>query len=130
MHTSRHEASWFIPFELMFSHRATLPIDLDIKKSTSEQEVLCYANMDEPDLLQFAKERVERLEEAKTNILAAQKKQKEHYDRKHAKPHLFKKGQLVLKKDFKRKKRKGGKLDARFFGPYFINKKLGRGIYI
>ena len=127
--TSRHEASQFTPFELMFSRRATLPIDLDIKKSTPEQEVLCYANMDEPDLLQLAKERVERLEEAKTNILAAQKKQKEYYDRKHAKPHLFEKGQLVLKKDFKRKKRKGGKLDTRFLGPYVINKKLGRGIY-
>ena len=70
--TSRHEASQFTPFELMFSRRATLPIDLDIKKST----VLCYANMDELDLLQLAKERVERLEEAKTNILAAQKKTK------------------------------------------------------
>ena len=127
--TSRHEASQFTPFELMFSCRATLPIDLDIKKSTTEQEVLCYANMDEPDLLQLAKEQVEHLEEAKTNILAAQKKQKEYYDRKHAKPHLFEKGQLVLKKDFKRKKRKGGKLDARFLVPYVINKKLGRGIY-
>ena len=50
----------------MFSRHATLPIDLDIKKSTPKQEVLCYANMDEPDLLQLAKERVERLEEAKT----------------------------------------------------------------
>ena len=127
--TFRHEASQFTPFELMFSRRATLPIDLDIKKSTPKQEVLCYANMDEPDLLQLAKERVEHLEEAKTNILAAQKKQKEYYDRKHAKPHLFEKGQLVLKKDFKRKKRKGGKLHARFLGSYVINKKLGRGIY-
>ena len=72
--TSRHEASQFTPFKLMFSRCATLPIDLDIKKSTPEQEVLCYANID--DLLQFAKERVERLEEAKTNILAAQKKTK------------------------------------------------------
>ena len=74
--TSCHEASRFTPFELMFSRRATLPIDLDVKKSTPEQEDLCYANMDEPDLLQLAKERVECLEEAKTNILAAQKKQK------------------------------------------------------
>ena len=71
--TSRHEASRFTPFELMFSRRATFPIDLNIKKSTPEQEVLCYANMDEPDLLQLAKKRVER-EEAKTNILTAQKR--------------------------------------------------------
>ena len=113
--TSRHEASQFTPFVLMFSRRATLPIDLDIKKLTPELEVLCYANMDEPDLLQLAKERVERLEEAKTNILAAQKKQKEYYDRKHAKPHLFEKGQFVLKKDFKRKKQRVGSLKPDFW---------------
>ena len=32
------------------------------------------------------------------------------YDKKHSKPECFKKGELVLKKDFTRKKRKGGNL--------------------
>ena len=74
--TSHHEASRFTPFELMFSHRATLPIDLNIKKSTTEQEVLCYANMDEPDFLQLAKKRIEHLEEAKTNYSCCTEKTK------------------------------------------------------
>ena len=43
--------------------------------------------------------------------------------------HLFQKGQLVLKKDFRWKKRKGGNLDARFLGPYVIHRELGKGTY-
>lgn len=64
------------------------------------------------------------MEEAKEKIVNAQKKQKKNYDRKHAKPHLFAVGQLVLKKDFLQKKRKGGNSDARFLGPYKVVKKL------
>jgi hypothetical protein len=35
----------------------------------------------------------------------------------------------VLKKDFNRKKRKGGKLDDRWLGPYTISKDWGKGFY-
>ena len=35
----------------------------------------------------------------------------------------------VLKKDFRRKKRAGGKLDFTWLGPYRIVKSLGRGLY-
>ena len=37
---------------------------------------------------------------------------------------------LVLKKDFLRKKRKGGKLDHRYVGPYKILKVLPKGVYL
>ena len=70
------------------------------------------------------------MEEAKQNILCAQKKQKELYDKKHAKPHLYEPGQLVLKKDFTRSKRKGGKLDAKYLGPFTVKKALGNGTYL
>ena len=69
------------------------------------------------------------MEEAKTNIVAAQKKQKEIYDRKHHHPEVFSIGAVVLKKDFLRKKRKGGKLDAKWVGPYKFAKSLGKGLY-
>ena len=36
---------------------------------------------------------------------------------------------MVLKKDFLRKKRKGGKLDAKWLGPYTIVATLGKGLY-
>ena len=68
--------------------------------------------------------------EVKSNIQGAQKKQKMYYDRKHGVPgSLFAVGSLVLKKDFTQKKRKGGKLDRRWVGPYQITSLLGKGLY-
>lgn len=74
-------------------------------------------------------ERAKVLEMAKSNIMHAQKCQKKAYDRKHFISHVFKVGALVLKKDFLKKKRKGGKLDPKWVGPYKIVANLGRGLY-
>jgi hypothetical protein len=38
-------------------------------------------------------------------------------------------GAVVLKKDFRRRKRKGGKLDGKWIGPYQITASVGRGLY-
>ena len=73
--------------------------------------------------------RQEVLERAKINIIKAQQKQKEAYDKKHTCPDVYKVGSLVLKKDFTRKKRKGGKLDAKWLGPFRVMSSLGRGLY-
>ena len=35
----------------------------------------------------------------------------------------------MVKKDFLRKKRKGGKLDPKWVGPYIITAKLSKGFY-
>ena len=85
----------------MFGRCATLPVDLDVRPSPPEEEVDRFNNMQEPDLIHLGEEGAERLEEAKANIVAAQEKQKTQYDRRHAKPELFQKGQLVLRKDFR-----------------------------
>ena len=77
----------------------------------------------------ITEERRQRLESVKENILVAQRRQKDQYDRKHANPEVFAVGALVLKKDFTRKKRAGGKLDSRWTGPYRIVNSLGRGLY-
>ena len=69
------------------------------------------------------------IEKARENILKAKKKQKEIYDRKHATPNSYCIGDMVLKKDFRRKKRAGGKLDARYTGPYIITKIATKGQY-
>ena len=55
----------------------------------------------------------------KANIQLAQKKQKLEYDRKHANPKAYELGAKVLKKDFKRKKRRG-KLDYKYVGPFTV----------
>ena len=75
-------------------------------------------------------ERVKQLEEAKENILVAQQKRKEVYDRKHANPECYHIGALVLKKNFLRKKKKGGKLDDRYDGAFKIAKLLPNGVYL
>ena len=53
------------------------------------------------------------LKQAKANIDKAQEKQKKDFDKRHHCPETFKLGNLVLKKDMTRKKRKGGKLDTK-----------------
>ena len=47
-----------------------------------------------------------RLEKAKVNIICAQQKQNEVYDRKHHQPDVYAVGALVLQKCFTRKKRR------------------------
>ena len=73
--------------------------------------------------------RMNILKEAKTNIGKAQKKQKKDYDKRRHCPETFMVGAMVLKKDMTRKKRKGGKLDAKWTGPFEIIASLGRGVY-
>ena len=63
------------------------------------------------------------------HIRQAQLKQKEAYDKKHAAPERFQVDCLVLKKDFTRKKVKGGKLKNHYVGPYVITKALPHGVY-
>ena len=127
--TSRHESTRFTPFSLMFNREATLPIDVELQKALPEEVARVYLNLDEPDMAKLSKQRASHLEEAKQNILHAQQKQKETYDKKHAKPECYKIGQLVLKKDFTRRKRKRGKLETRFLGPYAISKVLPHGTF-
>lgn len=69
------------------------------------------------------------LQDAKNNIGHAQHKQKEQYDRKHSKPLKFVVGTRVMKKDFRRKKRKGGCMDFKWLGPYEILKDVGKGFF-
>ena len=65
----------------------------------------------------------------KANIEKAQAKQKEQHDEKHTLAGSFSIGALVLKKDFTRKRRRGGALDYRWLGLYTITTSLGKGLY-
>uniref|UniRef100_A0A1X7U111 Integrase catalytic domain-containing protein n=1 Tax=Amphimedon queenslandica TaxID=400682 RepID=A0A1X7U111_AMPQE len=121
--TSLHHSTHYSPFELMFGCKATLPIDLDMKKDTNNEET---ENQDNQDLQETEEEltpmdadrltekRKELIEEGKLNIKEAQKKQKEVYDQKHARPEGFQIGMKVLKEDFCQKKRANGKLDVKY----------------
>ena len=114
----------------MFGRQARLPIDINMENLHDPDERL-------PDYHYRPQTNVEELlvktkmveEVVKHNIQAAQKKQKEYYDRKHGAASCFTVGSTVLKKDFRRKKRKGGKLDYRWEGPYTITASHGKGLY-
>ena len=58
-----------------------------------------------------AMQRLRRSEWILKHVENAQRKQKLYYNQKHAAGDLFTVGSLVLKKDFRRKKRRGGKMD-------------------
>ena len=73
----------------MFGRRAVLPIDIDICQDSGVKSLSYVKN--EPEYAEDSQDTVLKsniaiLEEAKLNILQAQKKQKEHYDKKHANP--------------------------------------------
>ena len=125
--TSKHESSKFCPFTVMFGRSAVLPIDL---KLSSDVATSPKADQNTDAMIeenQIYREKM--MEKVKANIVAAQSRQKEQYDRKHHDREIFAEGALVLKKDMTRKKRAGGKMDNKWIGPYRIVKSMGKGLY-
>lgn len=103
--TSRHDSTRYTPFQLMFGRRATLPIDLDVRKESPTDALHKYLDADHSaSFPELERERQQRIEEALANIQRAQKKQKEHYDRTRANVTHYRVGAFVLLKDFTRKK--------------------------
>lgn len=123
---NRQESTKFTPFELMYGVKARLPIDLegerDTNRPTENEEVLRQRVADLAESLST------RREEAKDNIAAAQAKQKERYDLKHAEP-SYAVGDKVLRYNRRRDTRMGDRLAPRFTGPYEVVEVLGRGTY-
>ena len=107
----------------MFGRQAVLPVDISKRPLADQPEMKEF----DDDLIDLVME--ERLKIVKENILNAQKKQKEEYDRKHSKPEVFFKELLFGKNTSFEKKRSGGKLESKWLGPYKITHSLGRGLY-
>ena len=114
----------------MFVRKARLPVDIDTEAvHDPDKKLMQYANKLEPDLEEIYAKKEEMERNVKTNIEVAQSKQKQYYDQKFGAGSCFSVGSAVFMKDFKRKKREGGKLDNRWLGPYTITKALGKGLY-
>eukprot|EP00731_Ephydatia_muelleri_P033592 Em0033g8a len=94
--TSRHDSTKYTPFMLMFGRRATLPIDVELERQCSEDLCKTYWELEEHPYPAVFSEHARILEEAKGNIIAAQLRQKEAYDKKHCKPGQFQCDQLLL----------------------------------
>ena len=126
-----HDSTAFTPFEVMFSRKAFLPIDIEIDNKSPE-ELLDHLSKEKDDIQAvqaITNPRLEKLQVAENNIKKAQEKQKEIFDRKHARPNAFAVEGKVLMKDMRRKKRAGGKMDEHYIVPYVITKHYGKGIY-
>ncbi len=81
------------------------------------------------NLSSLAVSRQECLKAVKMNVKVAQERQKRQYDQKHSLSPKFNSGVKVLKKDFRRSRRKGGGMDHRWLGPYVIVKDLSKGFF-
>ena len=130
--TSQHDSTKFSPFELMFGRKAVLPVELDTQKESPEDVLEEFNNAPSADsnasfLQKLMDTRSAIIGKAKENITKAQEKQRKHYNRKHASPAVYQVGATVLIKDFLRHKRKEGKIDYCWLGPYVILKNLGKG---
>ena len=118
--TAVQESTKHTPFEAMFGRVARLPIDFNaMDHYDPDQQLEDYEESFDHDDDDDRKAKRQKLDESiKNNIEIAQQKQKKYYDAKHGAATCFTVGDSVLKKDFKRKKRRGGKLDYRWEGPF------------
>ena len=66
--------------------------------------------------------------QVKSNVKAAQEKQKKHYDRRHQEG-LFEVGQKVLVRNMKKLSKKGDKMAPNWFGPYEVAECIGTNTY-
>ncbi len=114
----------------MFGRIARLPLDFNAAslhdpKSKLEE----YAETTDVGEIERKAKRQRTEDTIIANIDKAQAKQKEYYDQKHGAASCFGVGSVVLKKDFRRKKRRGRKLDYRWLGPYTITESLGKSLF-
>ena len=128
--TAVQDSTQHTPFEVMFGRVARLPIDINMSNQVDpEKKANDYQHYDSPKFSPRETEKRRLEHDVQLNIEQAQKKQKLYYDRKHGAGACFSVGATVLKKDFRRKKRRGGRLDYRWEGPFQITALLGKGLY-
>ena len=127
---SRQASTKQSPFYMLFQQQMRLPIDAELipfNEKEEENEEMSHATIDMM-VEALLESRKIAFNKADANIAAAQKKQKETYDRKHQ-PAEFTEGTEVLLENAKQKQQKGGKCDPLWLGPYLIHNKLGKGVY-
>ena len=128
--TAVQESTKYTPFQTMLGRMPRIPVDINSAPNYDPAKKLQeFYQADQPSFSSEAAKWQKDTDIIKKNILTAQAKQKRNYDQKHNVAECFGVGSTVLLKDFNRKKRKGGKLDFRWRGPFVIISSLGRGLF-
>lgn len=112
INNTRHETTGYAPFNLMFKHKSRVLPDLEDVESNVNIE--------------------QSRQQASSNIKKKQEKMKQLFDKKRKICRVYKKGDLVLWKNFKTCNESGvnKKLDASYAGPYRVFKVLDHDRYI
>ena len=115
---------------MLYQKEMRLPIHNEVCPQSDAEPVEPATEQDSDVTLieQLLTAREDAFKRAEENILAAQRKQKETYDRKHQ-ANIFPVGACVLLENTLQKQRKGGKLEPIWLGPYTISRDFGKGLY-
>ncbi len=127
---SRQASTKFSPYYMLFQKEMRLPIHTEVGPDLETQSEQDDPKQKDSEVImeELLIAREQAFKKAEENIMAAQKTQKETYDRKHQ-PKVLPVGTRVLLENTKQKQRKGGKLEPLWLGPYTISKDLGKGLY-
>lgn len=123
---SKQASTKHSPYYMCFQQVMRLPIDNEVLPS-SQDDVEDEEDIDQK-IQMLLSSREKSLMEAKINIVNAQEKQKETYDRKHL-PDVLSEGTEVLLENTKEKQRKGGKMEPLWLGPYIVSRNINKGLY-
>ena len=125
---SQSASTGYSLLELITGHVPKLPVDVNMKYLAKSE--LCRDLTEEEvreiedeclswNVLEMKKVKEAIIGNAKVNILNAQIRQKRNYDKRYEQKDELDVGDLVLY-EYQQKKRKGGKLNKRYSGPYEI----------
>lgn len=87
--TSKQESSQYSPFELMFARKPVLPVDVNTEQKDPDAMLMHFCKAKDLSLTciqELHDAQQATLNAAKANILKAQKRQKEQYDKRNYKP--------------------------------------------
>ena len=123
--TAQQGTTKYEPFELLYGRHATLPIDLQMQRPTTTQNlprtIEQYHQLITAQLQQ-------RRQDAQQNIMKQQQKQKERYDRTH-KGIDYQIGDKVLLFNVVQSHVHGDKFKDKFDGPFYIHNIVRPGTY-
>ena len=125
--TSVQDSTKYTPFQAMYGRVARLPIDANTDKNEPVNKLNDNVLPESSDFDIIAIQRENMHTNIMKNIAKAQDKQSRDYDLKHGAGSSLNVGSTVLKKNFLRKRKRGGCLEFRWDGPFEYPNRLERG---